>query len=151
MGGSIRYGHDGKAKEDLPFMDGMFIVSSTLVHFLLMNIYRFHDLIGDINFKLLVNRIRALSMPNFQRALLFSTCLFSFLTWAYIVFRIVINNINPLDRFIYWIPIQLYVLGIISFFICFICMTLYLAFWGFSKDRWSDSPIAFIAQLFLDP
>ncbi|MDW5562381.1 MAG: hypothetical protein SA339_04070 [Methanomassiliicoccus sp.] len=61
-----------------------------------------------------------------------ATCLYSFLLWAYVVFRIVINRVPVRDDFIRGIPISFWVLGLIAFVVSFVTMVLYLNFWGFS-------------------
>jgi hypothetical protein len=58
-----------------------------------------------------------------------ATWLYSLLFWLYIVADIIILKVNPLDPFIYWIPISFYVLGIVTFVTSFASMVVYLTFW----------------------
>lgn len=73
-------------------------------------------------------------MSRFLRALLLATCIYSFLMWIYTIARIIVSNIDPWELFISYIPIPFYIVGIISFVVSFICMVLYLYYWGFSRN-----------------
>ncbi len=68
---------------------------------------------------------------RFLRALVLTTGVFSFLLWLYIVLRVVFNGANLFAPFIYSIPsIRIWVLGAVSFALCFLCTFVYLWLWG---------------------
>ena len=66
----------------------------------------------------------------FLRALVLTTGVFSFLLWLYIILRIVFNHVNVMSAFIDRIPISFWVLGAFSFVVSFLCMLVYVWFWG---------------------
>ena len=68
---------------------------------------------------------------SFAKALILSVWLYSLLLWFYIVLRIVFNNVPMFNRFIGSLPfLTFYSLGVISFALSFVSLTIYLTVWG---------------------
>jgi hypothetical protein len=71
---------------------------------------------------------------RFLKAVVLSTWLYSLLLWAYICIRIVFTTsevVYPSNQFIDNVPGLTFLnLGISSFLLSFICLIIYLTFWG---------------------
>jgi hypothetical protein len=65
------------------------------------------------------------------RALVLTTGVFSFLTWLYVVTRIVVNGVDPHDAFFpRSLPFSFGALGEFTFGLSFVSMFLYAWLWG---------------------
>ncbi len=79
-------------------------------------------------------------LSRFLRAVVLSTCLYSLLFWAYLCFRVVFTW----SEVVYWsnpfidaLPMFTFLyMGIMSFCLSFVCLIIYLTFWG--KFRTKD-------------
>ena len=72
-----------------------------------------------------------MAQMRFWKVLTLSVCLYSLLFWLYLVLRIIINHINPFDRFIGFVPFfTFFNLGIFTFLLSFVSCVIYLTYWG---------------------
>jgi len=83
--------------------------------------------------------VEFLRRSQFLRALVITTGVFSFLTWLYIVGRILLNGVDVNKPFVAAVPsISFFELGAFTFAVSFVSMFLYLWLWG----RLARGPIA---------
>ncbi len=77
---------------------------------------------------------------RFLRALFFCTWLYSLMLWLYIVARVVISGVDVHYPFVDSIPsISISEMGVASFLLSFVCLVIYMTFWG--KLPWTrDGP-----------
>jgi hypothetical protein len=68
---------------------------------------------------------------RFLKALFFSTWLYSLMLWLYIVARVVISGVDVHYPFVDSIQsISISEMGAASFLLSFVCLVIYMTFWG---------------------
>ncbi len=77
---------------------------------------------------------------RFLRAFLLTVGVFSFLTWIYVLLRVIVNHVDPPSSFLNSFPsISVSLVGVSAFGLSALCMFVYLWLWG-RFDRRPPTP-----------